>query len=214
VGDHLLCAARGYGEGVVALNGGALQPAALRERTGSAWLSSGPVLGLGAACLSFFVYHPLLRVINLGPVRVEVTVDGRRMTSVDPTSNESPSAGALFRVPAGQHTLAVRSTVDGAALSEIQADFHSGAVHLLAIAADDTCFWLESTGYGRKQRTAHGYEALRSPQHFWALPGGIDTWFAPNPEPAELNSLSSGGVLIALRQAPCSEAPEEVRSLP
>ncbi len=68
----LMCAAAGYAERVAALNGGELSQAVVPERWGSAWLSAGPVLGLGAACLSFFVYHPLLRVLNLGPVRVQV----------------------------------------------------------------------------------------------------------------------------------------------
>ena len=44
------------------------------------------------------------------------------------------------------------------------------------------------------------------------LPGGIDTWFAPNPGTADPNARSSGGLLTALRQAPCTEAPQEVRS--
>jgi hypothetical protein len=213
-GDHLLCAAWRYGEGVAALNGGELRPVAMGDRRGSAWFCAGPVVGLGAACCSFLVYHPLLRVINLGSQRVEVAIDGRPVTSVDPTSNESPTAGALLRVPAGPHTLSVRSTGDGAAVAQIQADFHSGAVHLFAVAAEDTCFWLETTGYGRAQRAEHGYEALRSPEHFWVLPGGIDSWFEPNPEPSDGNSRSSGGVLTALRQAPCLEAPEEVRPGP
>jgi hypothetical protein len=210
-GQRLLCASPGYGERVLALNGGELTPALVPERWGSAWLSAGPVLGLGAACLSFFVYHPLLRVLNLGPVRVEVALDGQRLTSVDPTSNESPAGGALVRVPAGRHTLSVVSSVDGATLGVNSVDFQSGAVHLFAIAADSTCFWLETTGYGREQRTSPSYQALRSAEHFWVLPGGIDTWFASNPEPSAANAHSSGGLLTALRQAPCAEAPQEVR---
>jgi hypothetical protein len=162
--------------------------------------------------LSFFVYHPLLRVLNLGTVPVQVALDGRPLSAVDPTSNESPLAGALLRVPAGQHTLSVASAVDGRELSREQADFHSGAVHLLAIAASDTCFWLETTGYGREQRVGRSYEPLRPGEHFWVLPGGIDTWFAPNPDSSDPNSRSSGGLLTALRQAPCAEAPREVRS--
>lgn len=211
-GPRLLCAAPSYGERVAALNRGELRPEPIRERVGSAWLSAGPVLGVGAACLSFFVYHPLLRVLNLGTQPVEVALDGRPLTEVDPTSNESPLAGALLRVPAGQHTLSVKSAVDGRELSREQADFHSGAVHLLALGATDTCFWLETTGYGREQRIGRSYEPLRAREHFWVLPGGIDTWFAPNPESSDPSSRSSGGLLTALRQAPCAVAPPEVRS--
>jgi hypothetical protein len=210
-GQRLLCAASAYAERVALLNGGELQPERVPERWGSAWLSAGPVLGLGAACLSFFVYHPLLRILNLGPVPVEVALDGRRLTSVDATSNESPSGGALLRVPAGAHTLSVVSSVDGAALGASSVELRSGAVHLFAIAADDTCFWLETTGYGREQRATRSYQALPSAEHFWVLPGGIDTWFAANPEPSVANAHSSGGLLTALRQAHCAEAPQEVR---
>ena len=211
-GDRLLCASPQFGERVAALNAGELTPEPLRERLGSAWLSAGPVLGVGAACLSFFVYHPLLRVLNLGSVQVEVAMDGRRLTSIDPTSNESPAAGALLRVPAGQHTLSVSSSVDGSPLGRIEADFHSGAVHLFAIEGEGTCFWLETTGYGREQRSTPSYEALRSAERFWVLPGGIDTWFARNPNTSDPSSHSSGGLLTALRQAPCAQAPQEVRS--
>jgi hypothetical protein len=209
--QRLLCAAPGYAERVARLNGGELRAERVPERWGSAWLSAGPVLGLGAACLSFFVYHPLLRVLNLGPVRVEVALDGQRLVSVDPTSNESPAGGELLRVPAGTHTLSVVSSVDGSALGASSVDFRSGAVHLFAIAAQGTCFWLETTGYGREQRATRSYQPLPASEHFWVLPGGIDTWFAPNPEPSTANAHSSGGLLTALRQAPCAEAPQEVR---
>jgi len=210
-GSSLLCAAPRYAERVVALNGGERHDVLVPERWGSAWLSTGPVLGLGAACLSFFVYHPLLRVLNLGPVPVEVAIDGKRLTAVDPTSNESPAGGALVRVPAGAHTLSVSSSVDGTALGSSSVDFQSGAVHLFAIAADSTCFWLETTGYGREQRAMPSYQPLPPAEHFWVLPGGIDSWFAANPEPSAANAHSSGGLLTALRQAPCAEAPPEVR---
>lgn len=210
-GDQLLCARAHYGARIVELNRGELQNANLRERFGWAWLCLGPILAAFAACLAFFVYHPLLRVINLGPVRAEVALDGHPLTSVEPSSNESVAAGARVRVPAGQHTLSVTSR-GGLPLARVEANFHTGAVHLLAIAADDTCFWLETTGYGREQRAAPSYEALVSPEHFWSLPDGIDTWFAENPGSSNPNSRSSGGLVTALRQAPCADAPPEVRA--
>jgi hypothetical protein len=210
--DRLWCASPRYAERVAELNAGEQRDEPLRERLGSAWLSAGPVIGIGAACLSFFVYHPLLRIINLGTVRIEVAIDGQRLVAVDPTSNESPAAGALLRVPAGEHSLSVSSTVDGAALGRVQANFHSGAVHLFAFGANDTCFWLETTGYGQEQLAARSYQPLQSAEHFWVLPGGIDTWFAANPLAPDQSSHSSGGLLTALRQAPCAEAPQEVRA--
>jgi len=209
--QRLLCAAPAYAEHVAALNGGELSRGVFSERWGSAWLSAGPVLGLGAGLLSFFVYHPLLRVLNLGPVPVEVALDGQRLALVDPTSNESPAGGELVRVPAGAHTLSVFSSVDGSALGSTAVAFQSGAVHLFAIGSDNTCFWLETTGYGREQRATPSYQALPASEHFWILPSGIDTWFAANPPSSATNAHSSGGLLTALRQAPCAEAPQEVR---
>jgi hypothetical protein len=211
-GPNLWCASERYGERVAALNASRPLPAVARENLGSAWLSAGPLLGIGAACLSYFIYHPLLRVINLGSARIEVAVDGARLVSVDATSNESPSAGALVRVPAGQHVLTVSSAVDGSALDRVEVEFQSGAVHLFAPGATQTCFWLETTGYGQEQLAKPSYQPLASENHFWALPGGIDTWFAANPVPSEPSPRSSGGLLTALRQAPCAEAPPEARA--
>ncbi len=210
--QHLLCASAQYAERLAALNQGLpRQPWPMREQRASRWLCAGPILAVGAACWSFFIYHPLLRIINLGPVPAVVALDGQRLAAVDATSNESPSAGVILRVPAGEHVLAVSSAIDGAAIARVSVDLHSGAVHLFAIAGEGTCFWLETNGYGREQRVQPSYQPLTAAEHFWVLPGGIDTWFAPNPLNADPNARSSGGLLTALRQAPCSEAPQEVR---
>jgi hypothetical protein len=211
-GQRLWCADARYGGRVAELNGARAVPAARREDLGSPWLSAGPLLGIGAACLSYFVYHPLLRVINLGSARIDVSVDGARLVSVDATSNESPSAGALVRVPAGQHVLSVSSAVDGSLLARVPVEFQSGESHLFAVGAVDTCFWLETTGYGAEQLAKPSYQPLKSESHFWVLPGGIDTWFSPNPASSDPHSHSSGGLLTALRQAPCADAPPEVRA--
>jgi len=213
-GHALRCASARYAERVQVLNptASAAQPCTLREGRGSPWFYAGPVLGVGAACLSFFVYHPLLRILNLGSVPVEVALDGRPLVTVDPTSNESAAAGALLRAPAGVHQLTLRSSIDGSALGNVSVDLHSGAVHLFAIGGEETCFWLETVGYGREQRTHPSYQPLPSETHFWVLPSGIDTWFAPNPQASNANATSSGGLLTALRQAPCAQAPQEARS--
>jgi hypothetical protein len=217
---RLWCAAPRYAERVAELNGGWLQNETQRGPLASPWLSAGPVIGLGAACLSFFVFHPLLRVLNLGTVRIEIALDGKPLVAVEPTSNESPAAGALLRVPAGEHSLSVRSTVDGAALGQVPASFHSGAAYLFAFGSNDTCFWLETTGYGREKLTSRGYQPLPAVEHFpgqdpvlglWVLPPDIDTWFAANPVASDSSWPSSGGLLTALRQAPCTEAPQEAR---
>jgi hypothetical protein len=223
VAGGLWCAAPRYAERVAELNAAKLRSEVRRERLFSPWLSAGPVLGIGAACLSFLVYHPLLRVLNLGTTRIEVAIDGKPLVAVDPTSNESPAAGALVRVPAGRHALSVSATLDGSALGNLPVDFHSGATHLFAFAADDTCFWLETTGYGQERLSAPSYETLPSVEHFpgepavlslWVLPENIDSWFAPSPLASNQSSRSTGGLLTALRQAPCAEAPQEVRPAP
>jgi hypothetical protein len=208
---QLWCANERYGERVAKLNGARAVPASARASLGSAWLSAGPLLGVGAALLSFLVYHPLLRIINLGSTRIDVAIDGAYLASVDATSNESPSAGALLRVPAGPHVLSVRSAVDGALLERAEVELRSGSVHLFAPGAAGICFWLETTGYGQERLTKLSYQPLASDSHFWVLPGGIDTWFAENPAPTDAHAQSSGGLLTALRQAPCTEAPPEAR---
>jgi hypothetical protein len=211
--EHTLwCAHEAYGRAVANLNQAVAEPLLAREPLGSPWLAAGPVLGIAAACFAYFAYHPLLRVINLGSARIDVTIDGAPLVSVDATSNESASAGALLRVPAGPHVLSARSAVDGSALARVQVDFESGAIHLFAPGASDTCFWLETVGYGQEQRARPSYQPLVSADHFWVLPGGIDTWFAANPAPSDPGSHSSGGLLTALRQAPCMEAPPEARA--
>ncbi len=211
-GDRLWCASDRYGDRVAQLNGARALPTPIRESIASPWLSAGPLLAVGAACLSYFVYHPLLRIINLASSRIEVSVDGAPLVSVDATSNESPSAGALVRVPAGHHVLSARSAVDGAAITRVSVDFQTGAIHLFAPGAEQTCFWLETTGYGQEQRIQPGYQALVSAENFWVLPADIDRWFAANPAPSDPHSHSSGGLLTALRQAPCAETPPDARS--
>jgi hypothetical protein len=106
----------------------------------------------------------------------------------------------------------VTSAVDGSALAHLLVEFQSGATHLFAPGAVATCFWLETTGYGQEQLVKPSYQPLPSEDHFWVLPGGIDTWFAANPAPSDPQSHSSGGLLTALRQAPCAEAPPEARA--
>jgi len=39
----------------------------------------------------------------------------------------------------------------------------------------------------------------------------IDTWFSPNPAAQSADVRSTGGVLTALRQAPCSAAPRPIQ---
>jgi hypothetical protein len=210
---QLICTAEGYGRRVAEMNGVVAEPTSLGQTFGSPWLWAGPVLAIGAAILSYLGYHPLLRVLNLGRTPIVVAIDGVTVARVDATSNESPAAGVLLRVPVGQHLLSARSSVDGSPVGDAEVDFQSGAVHLFVPGAERTCFWLETSGYGEKKLALPSYRPLFSEQHFWVLPGGIDSWFEPNPTSSDARSHSSGGVLTALRQAACENAPPEVRPI-
>jgi hypothetical protein len=68
------------------------------------------------------------------------------------------------------------------------------------------CFWLESTAYGRAEVDGARRLALSRKQHFWVLPLVVDSWFSENPAQSD-DQRSTGGVLTALRQAPCALAP-------
>jgi hypothetical protein len=186
------------------------RPGRLREGTPSAWTLAGPIIALIGAPIVHRFHHPLVRVVNLTEDRIEIYVDGRRMGSIEPTSAESPAAGTELRVPSGRRTFnAVAS--NGQHLARTTVSVRSGARHFYAPASNGHCFWLERTRYGRNAAGALERHPLGGAQAFWVLPGDLDTWFAPNPEPGELDRRSSGGELLALRQARCSEAPANAR---
>lgn len=189
------------------LNGAELEPGRSREPWFSAWMSSGLVVGAGSLALFHWLHHPLLRIVNVTEARVEVTLDGRPLAVVEPTSGESPTAGVELRVPSGSHEISVRSLADGRLVSRKPVYFEGGRAHLFAPGSEGYCFWLESTGYGRAGGSSSEYEPLPGDEDFWVLPRDVDTWFSPNPPPGEGRSRASGGVLTALRQAPCAEAP-------
>jgi hypothetical protein len=210
--NRLWCASERYGARVAELNACSAEPESRRDSLVSVWLGVGPLVALVAAHFAYVTYHPELRIVNLGASRIEVALDGARIASVDATSNESPSAGALVRVPAGHHVLSASTATDHVEVARTEVDLQSGATHLFAPGAEGTCFWLETTGYGAERLQKPSYQPLSSADHFWLLPDGIDRWFAANPAPSERESHSSGGLLTALRQAPCSETPAEARS--
>lgn len=169
------------------------------------WLALGPVSALVMAPLGWYLHHPVVRILDLNETRIVVTVDGRPLASVEPTSSESALAGVEVRLPAGEHEL-VATSPDGAEVHRARVRIQSGRRHLYAPAGTRHCFWLEETRYGRLGSELGAIDPLTGRERFWVLPRRVDTWFAPNPEPTA-DRQSSGGVLVALRQAPCSEAP-------
>lgn len=180
------------------------------ERVLSPWMLSGVVLSLGAAPFVFWLYHPLVRVVDLTGSRIEVRLDGRAVGSVQPTSAESPAAGVELRLPAGRHLLESRDP-QGKLVAKASVFIRSGAEHLYAPGADGYCFWLETNGYGKAGAYGPVVRPLAGAARFWALPVDVDTWFSPNPAPSRDDVRSSGGELTALRQSRCSDAPSAAR---
>jgi hypothetical protein len=166
---------------------------------------AGPLVGSVLIGLFYPFYHPRVRILNLTPERLSVWVDGRPEAEVEPTSTENPRAGVERRLPAGNRLLEAR-TPSGRVVSRVNVRITGGGRHLYAPGSDGYCFWLESTAYGLRAPAPENVTSLISEQRFWLVPEGVDTWFSPNPPPAA-DDRSTGGVLLALRQAPCDKAP-------
>ena len=236
----------------------------LVEPRWSAWMALGPAAAVLATVLSYELYFPVIRVLNLTDETLWVSADGRQLLVAEPAHSESPEAGLEVRAPAGRVQL---RAVDGAGnvVDERSATLAPGAVHLYAPASDGYCFWYEITDYGRSgspraerrpqmnrdegpaarakggagqsarraatanetvadesqparlmgdERASPGsiIELLPVGRGIWHLRRRIDTWFAPNPATVA-DSRSTGGRLVALRQALCREAPAPVRGL-
>jgi len=200
----LVCRAPEWAERLAALNGSESRPARVPEPSLARW--GAPVLvfvSLGS--VPFFEFHfPEVRVVNVGPERLTIFVDGRERVSVAPTSEESPTAGAVIRVPAGRRTLrAVDPT--GAVVDDASVLVQGGEPHLYAPASGGTCFWIEARGYGRRAREdVPPNVPLGGVPRFWVIPAGVDYWFS-SPPVGDADDRSTGGVLKALRQARCDD---------
>jgi hypothetical protein len=207
---ELACVNPHFAAELAVTSGVALDRRTLGEPVLSAWVWVGVILALVTAPFFYVLYHPLVRVVDLTGRRLVVLLDGRAVASVDPTSAESPAAGVELRLPSGHHRLQARDP-NGRILSDTTVRIESGAQHLYAPGSDGYCFWLETTGYGRAGPPGPAIRPLSGARRFWVLPVDVDTWFAPNPAPARGDDRSSGGVLTALRQARCADAPAEAR---
>ena len=169
----------------------------------TSWYVVGPLTTLIALPASIVFNTATVRVLNLTDSQFTLLVDGRVVDQVERTSAESPEAGREFRFGAGERRLGAISQ-DGNLLFDREVMLVGGAQHLYAPASPDTCFWLEFTSYGRQKPAGPPRIELARGVGFWALSESVDTWFAPSPLPALDDDRSSGGRLIALRQAPCS----------
>jgi hypothetical protein len=182
------------------------RPASLSEPRLDVWLALGPLSALVLGPAAWYLHHPLVRVLDLNETRIELLVDGQRVAEVEPTSAESSAAGIDVRIPAGEHEVSAVGPA-GNTIHTARVRVQSGRRHLYVPGGDRYCFWLEEARYGRAGRQEAAVEPLAGTTRFWVLPRRVDTWFAPNPSPPA-DQVSSGGVLLALRQAPCSEAPQ------
>jgi hypothetical protein len=148
------------------------------------------------------VSSPLVRLLNLGPDRVTVEVDGRPIATVESTSVESASAGTEVRITAGEHELVARAP-GGGVVERVTVRVEGGHAHLFAPGSEGYCFWLESADYGRGRSGEPRREPLEGPPHFWPLPTDLGGWFRPVPEQALAEARLTGGTVTVLRQAPC-----------
>jgi hypothetical protein len=208
-GASLACARSDYADRVFSLNPKSRELESSAAPWFSPWMLAGPLIALSATPFAYELSFPSLRVLNLTGERFEIWVDGRLIGSVAPTSVESPLAGRDLEVAAGSHLFEVRDAA-GAVVAKEEGRLVSGKSHLFAPASSEYCFWIETLGYGRGGGATER-RPLEGNTHFWVLPDGIDRFFTPPGAEGALAANLSGGSVTVLRQAPCAQAPAEVR---
>lgn len=197
----LLCASDRFAKELARANGVAFERARFRERRLVPGLLAIPPLATLAALVTLLASSPVVRIVNLGPERLFVDVDGRRVATIDPTSVEAPTAGLEVRVTAGPHELVARTAEHE--VSREEATVQSGHAHLFAPAHEGYCFWLETAEYGRTRSSSVTRYPLDAAEDFWVLPGDLGGWFRPAPAQSLAEARLTGGVVTVLRQAPC-----------
>jgi hypothetical protein len=204
-GGALLCSSGAWAARLSAASRAAVVRVRAREPAGPAWAVAFPIAAALGAALLYGMHFPRVRIVNVTGNRLAVAVDDRVRVQVEPTSAESATAGVSLRFPAGQHRLTATDPA-GRVVDDAAVFVQAGAEHLYAPASGEVCFWTEVTTYGRLKAPASPPEPLPRSRTFWVLPGAIDYWFAPSPRPEE-DDRSSGGLSVALRQAPCDSLP-------
>jgi hypothetical protein len=209
---ELACTNARWASELALANGREAQPLRLADSEFSPWMLAGAALLVLVLPFSYRFYRPLVRIVNLTDSRLLVYVDEQLLTSVEPTRIESASAGVEVRVPAGQRVLEARDPA-GITRSRAMVAVRAASPHLYAPASEPYCFWIERTGYGRAAGSEQEIVPLEGEARFWVLPDEIDSWFSPNPPVSASDDRSTGGVLTALRQAPCNALPKQKRQL-
>jgi hypothetical protein len=209
----LVCTNAPWAEALARTNGLGSAMERVGEPAATRWGLAGPAIALMAIPLFYPLHFPTVRIVNLSESALTIECDGRTIATLPPTSQESPNAGIVVRLPVGSRHLAARSP-DGRVAIDSPVLVESRATHLYAPASVPYCFWLESTTYGRSAGASgeptRTVVPLEGTDRFWAFREPIDTWFSPNPATTP-DSRSTGGRLVALRQARCLEAPAIVR---
>jgi hypothetical protein len=205
-GGALLCSSARWATGLAAASRADVVPVREKEPATPGWAVAFPLTAALGAALLYGVHFPRVRIVNVTGSRLDVAVDDRLRARVEPTSAESATAGLSLRFPAGQHRVTATDPA-GRVVDDVTVFVEAGAEHLYAPASGEVCFWMEATTYGRRREAASAPEPLPRSRTFWVLPGSIDYWFAPSPRPEE-DDRSSGGLSVALRQAPCDQVPD------
>ena len=208
-GGRICCTSPRFAEALATQTGAAIEASRGSEPRFAVWLVAGPLVALIGAPSGWMFHHPLVRVLNLTEGRLTIALDGRTIAALDASSAENPTAGAELRMPGGDHELT--STTQAGNVVSTRVPLRGGSTHLFAPQSPSHCFWLEESGYGRHAARGTRIEPLVGQGRFWVLPRRVDTWFSPNPPPSARDQRSSGGVLVALRQAPCARAPQQAR---
>jgi hypothetical protein len=198
---EVLCASDRFAKELARANGVPFERAAFPERRFVPALFAIPPLAVLTALVTLLASSPVVRMVNLGPDRLFVEVDGRQVAAVDPTSVEAPTAGVEVRVTAGPHVLVARTAEREVAREEVTVA--SGHAHLYAPASQGYCFWLETAEYGRTRPASVTRDPLDMSDDFWVLPKDLGGWFRPAPAQSLAEARLTGGVVTVLRQAPC-----------
>jgi hypothetical protein len=172
-------------------------------------LTAGLVLGaVGALAVGLWGLgrRAALVAVNVGGESAWLSVDDGASVELPPTSVETPGAGVELALAPGEHRLVVR-VAGGAKLDERRVNLAPHGRYLYAPVGAEQCFWVQTATYGQAEPVGAPLRALPREQRVWALPAEIDAWFAPNPPPDPGDTLSTGGVRVAVRQGRCGFPP-------
>jgi hypothetical protein len=206
---ELVCTSPRWARELCATTGSESRVALVREPYFSRWMLLGLLLSLLCVVAVRTLLFSRIRVLNLTDEPFVVYVDGHPTERVEPTRAESAAAGRDITLLSGSRRLSAL-TERGERIAEAEVRVLPALDHLYAPGSSGQCFWLETSGYGRRLHAPVSVEPLSGEARFWPIPAHVDGWFEPNPPPPD-ESRSTGGTLTALRQSSCDRAPAGAR---